>query len=62
MTSNEDIFYLQHDADNKNGIGEAFTADDNPRMSKTFIDFLQGGDDPRLPILAARRGDRQYCS
>jgi len=62
MTSNEDIFYLQHDADNKNGIGEVFTADSNPRMSKTFIDFLQGGDDPRLPILAARRSDGSTVS
>ncbi|MEP2240173.1 MAG: SusD/RagB family nutrient-binding outer membrane lipoprotein [Maribacter sp.] len=57
MTSNEDIFYLQHDADNKNGIGEVFTADANPRMSDTFINFLQDGNDPRLPILAARRSD-----
>jgi hypothetical protein len=55
MESNDDIFYLQHDADNKNGLGEVFSADGNMRMSKTFIDFLQG--DPRLPILAARRGD-----
>ncbi|WP_299797755.1 SusD/RagB family nutrient-binding outer membrane lipoprotein [uncultured Maribacter sp.] len=62
MTSNEDIFYLQHDADNKNGIGEVFTADSNPRMSKTFIDFLQVGADPRLPILAARRSDGSTAS
>jgi SusD/RagB-like outer membrane lipoprotein len=55
MTSNDDIFYLQHDADNRNGNGSTFLADGNPRMSKTFIDFLQG--DPRLPILSARRGD-----
>ncbi|APQ17720.1 SusD/RagB family nutrient-binding outer membrane lipoprotein [Maribacter hydrothermalis] len=57
MTSNEDIFYLQHDSNNRNGISEAFDADGNPRMSKTFIDFLQDGNDPRLPILAARRSD-----
>jgi len=57
MTSNEDIFYLQHDANNRNGISEVFDADGNPRMSKTFIDFLQDGNDPRLPILAARRSD-----
>lgn len=59
MESNEDIAYIQHTAGpegiNKNGNGEVFTADSNPRMSKTFIDFLQG--DPRLPILAARRSD-----
>ena len=57
MTSNDDIFYLQHDANNKNGIGEVFSADGNPRMSETFIDFLKDGNDPRLPILAARRED-----
>lgn len=60
MESNEDIAYIQHqlgpDGINRNGNGEAFTADGSPRMSKTFIDFLQ--DDPRLPILAARRGDK----
>lgn len=55
MESNADIFYLQHDADNKSGLGEVFSADGNMRMSKTFVDFLQG--DPRLPILAARRSD-----
>ncbi len=57
MTSNDDIFYLQHDGNNRNGISEVFAADGNPRMSKTFIDFLQNGNDPRLPILAARRSD-----
>ncbi len=57
MTSNDDIFYLRHDNNNRNGISEVFDADGNPRMSKTFIDFLQDGNDPRLPILAARRGD-----
>jgi hypothetical protein len=57
MTSNDDIFYLQHDSNNRNGISEVFAADGNPRMAKTFIDFFQNGNDPRLPILAARRGD-----
>lgn len=59
MTSNDDIAYIQHTAGpeglNKNGNGEVFTVDGNPRMSDTFIGFLQ--DDPRLPILAARRSD-----
>ena len=41
---------------NKNGHGEVFDADGNPRMSKTFVDWLK--DDPRLPILAARRSDK----
>ena len=56
MESNADIFYIQHEpANNRNGNSEAFDADGNQRMSKTFIDFLQG--DPRLPILAERRSD-----
>ncbi|SEB81922.1 Starch-binding associating with outer membrane [Maribacter dokdonensis] len=53
MTSNDDIFYLQHDADNKNGIGEVFTADGNPRMSDTFINLLKDANDPRLTVLAS---------
>ena len=59
MTSNEDICFIEHTAGpegiNKNGHGEVFSADGNPRISRTFINFLQ--DDPRLPILAARRSD-----
>jgi len=59
MTSNDDIAYIQHtpgpEGLNKNGNGEVFTVDGSPRMSDTFIGFLQ--DDPRLPILAARRSD-----
>ena len=59
MTSNDDIAYVQHTAGpegiNKNGNGEVFSADGNPRLSKTFVDFLTG--DPRLPILGARRSD-----
>ena len=58
MTSNEDIFYLQHDADNKNGIGEVFTADGNPRMSATFINFLKDNNDPRLTVLASLPAER----
>jgi len=59
MESNADIAFVPHTVGpggiNQNGIGEVFQADGNQRMSKTFIDFLQ--DDPRLPILAARRSD-----
>uniref|UniRef100_A0A2B4RVH3 TonB-dependent receptor SusC n=1 Tax=Stylophora pistillata TaxID=50429 RepID=A0A2B4RVH3_STYPI len=55
MTSNADIAYIQHtngpEGINKNGNGEVFTADNNARMSKTFIDALQG--DPRLTVLAS---------
>ncbi|SIQ17499.1 SusD/RagB family nutrient-binding outer membrane lipoprotein [Maribacter ulvicola] len=53
MTSNEDIFYLTHDVNNKNGLGEVFTADSNPRMSDTFINLLQDNNDPRLTVLAS---------
>lgn len=59
MTSNDDIAYVEHatgpDGINKNGNGEVFTADNNMRLSKTFVDFLQ--NDPRLPVLGSRRGD-----
>ncbi|MBC8770212.1 SusD/RagB family nutrient-binding outer membrane lipoprotein [Arenibacter sp. BSSL-BM3] len=55
MESNDDIFYLQHDVNNRNGNSEAFDADGNQRLSDTFVNFLQG--DPRLPILASRRSD-----
>jgi hypothetical protein len=60
MTSNADIVYIQHtqgpEGINKNGHGEVFMADGNPRLSKTFVDFLQ--NDPRLPILGSRRSDK----
>ena len=57
MESNDDIAYVQHEEGNgivQNANGETFTADDSPRMSKTFIDFLQG--DPRMRIYAALPG------
>lgn len=60
MQSNDDTVFIQHTSGpegiNRNGNGEVFTTDNVMRMSKTFIDFLQ--DDPRLPILAARRSDK----
>ena len=60
MTSNDHIAMVPHtdgpEGINKNGHGEVFDADGNPRMSKTFVDWLK--DDPRLPILAARRSDK----
>jgi hypothetical protein len=59
MTSNADIAYIKHtpgpEGINKNGNGEVFSVDGNPRLSKTFVDFLNG--DPRLPILGSRRSD-----
>jgi len=58
MQSNDDIAYVIHEEGNgivQNGNGEVFTADGTPRMSKTFIDFLQG--DPRLTVLASLPAD-----
>ena len=59
MESNADIAFVPHTAGpegiNQNGNGEVFLADGNPRLSSTFVGFLQG--DPRLPILGARRSD-----
>ncbi len=59
MTSNDHIAHVPHtngpEGINQNGHGEVFDADGNPRISKTFADWLK--DDPRLPILAARRSD-----
>lgn len=52
MESNDDIFYLKHEADqNRNGNSEAFDADGNPRLSDTFVNFLE--DDPRLTVLGS---------
>ncbi len=52
MTSNEDIAYVVHtegpDGINRNGNGQAFSADNNPRLSETFVNFLQ--NDPRLTV------------
>lgn len=61
MESNADIFYVPHtggpEGVNRNGNGEVFTVDSNPRLSKTFVDYLQSTSDPRLPVLGARRLD-----
>ena len=61
MESNADIFYVPHtngpEGINQNGNGEVFLADDNPRIAETFMNFMQAGNDPRLPVLCARRSD-----
>ncbi|QLG44755.1 SusD/RagB family nutrient-binding outer membrane lipoprotein [Costertonia aggregata] len=61
MESNDDIFFVPHTAGpegvNQNGNGEVFLVDANPRLSKTFVDFMKDRNDPRLPILGARRSD-----
>ena len=55
MESNADIAYIQHatgpEGVNKNGNGETFSADGNPRISETFYNFLK--DDPRLLVLGS---------
>jgi len=55
MESNEDIAYIQHTAGpegiNRNGNGQVFSVDNNPRLSETFVNFLQ--NDPRLTIYGA---------
>ncbi|MCW9706137.1 SusD/RagB family nutrient-binding outer membrane lipoprotein [Fodinibius salsisoli] len=63
MQSNADISYIQHtdgpEGINRNGIGEvfnydgsSFTNDDSPRLSKTFVDWMNANDDPRLERLS----------
>ena len=37
---------------NRNGIGEVWEADNNQKMSKTFIDWMATRNDPRLDILS----------
>lgn len=60
--SNDDICYIEHTAGpggiNENGHGQVFNADGNMRFSKFFVEKLKSLNDPRLPILAARRSDR----
>lgn len=36
---------------NRNGIGSVFNADDNQRLSATFVDWMAGKADPRLDVL-----------
>ena len=61
MESNDDIAYVEHTDGpggiNRNGIGEVFVADNNQRLSKTFIDFMENTNDPRLEIIATPNED-----
>jgi len=65
MESNDDIAYIQHtdgpEGINMNGIGQVFnydpgsnsyTTDDQPRLSKTFVDWMSTRNDPRLERLS----------
>jgi len=62
FTSNDDLAKVDHTAGpegiNKNGHGEVFSADGAVRLHETFVDYLKDHNDPRLPILAARRSDK----
>lgn len=63
MQSNDDISFIEHtdgpEGINRNGIGDVFnwngssyTTDDVPRLSKTFVDWMDGNNDPRLEQLS----------
>ena len=59
MTSNDDNAIVQHGTNDPltinriyRGIGEDGDIQLSGQISKTFIDFLQSNDDPRLPVLA----------
>ena len=51
MQSNADIAMVRHDGSAwRNGNSEVFDADGNPRLSKTFVDWLTAKNDPRLMV------------
>ena len=64
MTSNDDIAYVEHtdgpEGINQNGIGQVFLTDESQRLSKTFVDFLAGSNDPRLQAIATTNEDGIY--
>ncbi|SFU37338.1 Starch-binding associating with outer membrane [Pustulibacterium marinum] len=56
MESNDDIAYVQHEEGNgivQNANGETFQADNTPRLSETFVNFMKDHNDPRLTIYGA---------
>jgi len=57
MESNDDIAYVPHNDGSgwRNGNGQVFSADGNPRMSKTFVDWMVDHGDPRLYIYGMTR-------
>ena len=52
MESNDDIAFVPHNDPSgyRNGNGLVFSADGNPRMSKTFVDWMLTHGDPRLEV------------
>lgn len=64
MESNADIAYMEHTDGpagiNQSGIGMVFMADNNQRLSKTFVDYLMDTEDPRLEVFATTNVDGEY--
>jgi len=64
MESNDDNAFIQHTEGpggvNRNGIGEVFLADNNQRLSDTFITFLTETNDPRLQAFATTNANGEY--
>jgi hypothetical protein len=64
MESNADIAYMEHTDGpagiNQSGIGQVFNADNNQRLSKTFVDYLANTNDPRLPVFATTNVNGEY--
>ena len=52
MDSNDDIAYVPHNDPSgwRNGNGQVFTSDGNPRMSQFFVDWMVAHGDPRLGV------------
>lgn len=52
LESNADIAYVPHNDPSgwRNGNGQVFAADGNPRLSKTFVDWMVERGDPRLEV------------
>ncbi len=52
MESNDDIAYVPHNDPSgwQNGNGQVFAADNNPRLSKFFVDWMVAHGDPRLGV------------
>ncbi len=54
MDSNDDIAYVPHNDPTgwRNGNGQVFTSDGNPRISETFANWMIAHNDPRLYVYA----------
>ncbi len=52
MESNDDIAYVPHNDPSgwRNGNGQVFTTDRNPRLSSFFVDWMVAHGDPRLEV------------